>query len=390
MAALYDLVIVGAGNLGLWTAYHLARQHFGRIAICEREWAGFGATSRSAGVVRQQGGSETAIRLGKWARQLYLELGEELGLDSGFSQVGYYVLAETDEEKQAFLDLVELRRRCGVANEWLDAAEGRRRWPWLNWERFVGATFTPDDGYVHPPIVVRNATYAVLRSQGIELFEKCPVTAIASTGRTYRIETARGVFEAERVLDAGGPRGARDIGALFGVDVPVAAARHQIVTFATVADWLPRPFPMLFNLAKGIYVRPEEQGALLGMSNPEERADPSERYQIPYDWAYSDRMRPVWESAFPFLVGQGISRAWSASIDYTPDHLPIVDQPRAGFYVLAAGGHGMMWGPALGLKMAELIREGAVTDLPADEITLARFAVPRKVRDAIALPFPTT
>jgi sarcosine oxidase subunit beta len=389
MSAAYDLVIVGAGNLGLWTAYHLARQGFGRIAICERDWAGFGATSRSAGVVRQQGGSETAIKLGKWARQLYLDLGERLGLDSGFTQVGYYVLAQTEAEKRAFLELVELRRRCGVENEWLDAAEGRRRWPWLDWEHFVGATYTPDDGYVQPPIVARNITYAALRSESIDLFEKCAVSAITCAGRVFRVETARGQLETERILDAGGPRGARTIGAMLGVDVPVAAARHQIVTFATVADRLPKPFPMLFALGEGIYVRPDEHGALLGMSNPVEKADSSERYQIPFDWAYSEQMRPTWESAFPFLQGQGIARAWSASIDYTPDHLPIVDQPREGLYVLAAGGHGMMWGPALGLKMAELILRGTVTDLPADEISLGRFAGPAKVRDAIALPFPT-
>ncbi|MFN8536965.1 MAG: FAD-dependent oxidoreductase [Thermomicrobiales bacterium] len=69
----YDVVIIGGGNLGLWTAHQLARG-VGKIAVCERQWAGFGATTRSAGVVRQQGGSETAIKLGKWARELYLGL----------------------------------------------------------------------------------------------------------------------------------------------------------------------------------------------------------------------------------------------------------------------------------------------------------------------------
>src|SRR5262252_6001631 len=158
MATTFDVLIVGAGNLGLWTAYHLAKRRVGRIAICERYWAGFGATSRSAGVVRQQGGSETAVKLGKWSRELYLALGPELGLDSGFTETGYYVLAETEEERAAFLDLVNLRRACGVENTWLDADEGRRRFPAIDWEGFRGATYTPDDGYVHPPIVARNIT----------------------------------------------------------------------------------------------------------------------------------------------------------------------------------------------------------------------------------------
>ena len=102
-------------------------------------------------------------------------------------------------------------------------------------------------------------------------------------------------------------------------------------------------------------------------------------------------MRPDWESAHPALAGVPISRAWAASIDYTPDHLPIIDEPMEGFYVLAAGGHGMMWGPALGEKMAELISKGKVEDLPEEDIKLARFSRekdPDRLQDAIALPFP--
>jgi glycine/D-amino acid oxidase-like deaminating enzyme len=81
----YDVVVVGGGNLGLWTAHRLAWRGFGRIAVLERGWAGGGATSRSAGVVRQQGGSETAAKLGRLSRELYLQLGEELGLGEAWA-----------------------------------------------------------------------------------------------------------------------------------------------------------------------------------------------------------------------------------------------------------------------------------------------------------------
>jgi sarcosine oxidase subunit beta len=146
---------------------------------------------------------------------------------------------------------------------------------------------------------------------------------------------------------------------------------------------------MCFALSKGYYFRPEEQGVLLGMSNPHEQPDQSERFQIDFDWAYYEGLRPLWEEAFPPIKGQPVSRSWAASIDFTPDHLPIIDQPRPGFYTLAAGGHGMMWGPALGMKMAELVATGKVTDLPRDEIRLGRFAEGVQSHDRIALPFPT-
>src|ERR671911_1533166 len=123
----YDVVVVGGGNLGLWTAHRLARGGFGRIAVWERGGAGGGATSRSAGVVRQQGGSETAAKLGKLSRELYLRLGDELGLDSGFKETGYYIVAETQEEKEGYLRLVEVRRAAGGEDEWGEPDEGGRR-----------------------------------------------------------------------------------------------------------------------------------------------------------------------------------------------------------------------------------------------------------------------
>src|ERR671911_2209495 len=212
----YDVVVVGGGNLGLWTAHRLARRGFGRIAVCERGWAGGGATSRSAGVVRQQGGSETAIKLGKLARELYLKLGEELGVDSGFTETGYYIAAETEEEKEGFLRLVEVRRAAGVENEWVEPEEGKKRFPDLNWDRFVGATYTADDGYVHPPVAARNATYAALSEDAVDLFEMCEVLGVESRGGRFAVESVRGVFEAGREVDAGGAPGAHAGGALVG------------------------------------------------------------------------------------------------------------------------------------------------------------------------------
>jgi sarcosine oxidase subunit beta len=385
----YDAVVVGGGNLGLWTAYGLAERGLGRVAVCERGWAGWGATSRSSGMIRQQGGTVAAIVLGRLSRQAYLRLGEALGLDSGYVETGYFVVAASDKEAELFQGHVGLRLYHGVESVWLEPGEARQRFPQLDWDRYAGATYCPTDGYVHPPLVARNITFGVVRA-GVEVLERCEVLGIEPTSAGYRLETTRGAFASGIVVDAGGPRGAKQVAALLDVAVPVAATRHQVVSYATV-DGIASPFPMAFVVAEGWYVRPEEQGAVVGVSNPAERADASGRYQLGFDWDFHERMRPVWEAAFSPVAGQPISRTWAASIDYTPDHLPILDQPRPGFFVVAAGGHGMMCGPGLGLKAAELVATGNVSELPAEEIGLDRFrsgaAVPPK--DQIALPFPT-
>ena len=43
------------------------------------------------------------------------------------------------------------------------------------------------------------------------------------------------------------------------------------------------------------------------------------RYQLDYDWAYYEELRPYWETIFPALKGQQVSRAWAASIRASAD-----------------------------------------------------------------------
>jgi sarcosine oxidase subunit beta len=102
-------------------------------------------------------------------------------------------------------------------------------------------------------------------------------------------------------------------------------------------------------VAAGLYWRPEEGGLLFGMSNPEE--PPGEAGSIDED--YLALMRTRLHRLVPVVAGLGLRRLWAATIDYTPDHLPIIgpalgpEGPVHGVTVACAGGAGMMWGPAV-------------------------------------------
>jgi sarcosine oxidase subunit beta len=152
---------------------------------------------------------------------------------------------------------------------------------------------------------------------------------------------------------------------------------------------------MVFDVASGIYWRPEEGGVLWGMSNPDER--PGEAGE--FDWAYYDRMRARVAALLPATSGLGLRKAWAATIDFTPDHLPILgpllgaDGPVAGTVVAAAGGHGMMWGPAVSRAAADLAVEGRTDLVDVSDLGLDRFDDQGRSRlapDPIALPFPET
>jgi sarcosine oxidase subunit beta len=367
----HDIIVIGGGNLGCWTAYHLAKRGTGRIALLERGWIGAGHTVRSAGMIRQQGMTALNTQLAIWSRECYLQVGRELGLDSGFNQVGFFVLAATKPEARLYPTLVEQRRALGVDNEWVEPLDGKNRFPPLNWDNLSGATFAATDGYVHPPIVVRNISYAVAKA-GVEIHEQCPVTAVEPAANHWRVSTPAGTFEAGQVVCAGGGKGSVELGRFVGLELPVTTHRHQIVVFPFVPRNFPKPFPLFYVPEYGVYMRPEEQGVMLGM-NPPGEDDAADAYQIAFDWSYFRETRDRWQTLFPDIEGLPISRVWAAPIDGTPDGQPIIDEPLPGLFVLNAGGYGMMGGPGMGMKMAELVADERITGIDRDLVRLDRF-----------------
>jgi len=150
---------------------------------------------------------------------------------------------------------------------------------------------------------------------------------------------------------------------------------------------------MVFDVASGIYWRPCEGGVMWGMSNPEEQ--PGEATE--FDGAYYARMNARMARLLPTTAKVGLRKTWAATIDFTPDHLPILgpalgpDGVLEGTVVAAAGGHGMMWGPGVARAAADLALEGATDVLDVSELGLDRFdehGRSRLVPDPIALPFP--
>jgi sarcosine oxidase subunit beta len=147
--------------------------------------------------------------------------------------------------------------------------------------------------------------------------------------------------------------------------------------------------PMVFDVPSGLYWRPEEGGLLFGMSDPDD--PPGENRTI--DFGYLALMRSRLAERVPATAGLGIRRAWAATIDYTPDHLPIIGAA-PGYdtvFVASAGGAGMMWGPAVARAVADVALTGSTDIVNTADLGLDRFDASGRSRlaaDPIALPFP--
>ncbi|MEX2183634.1 MAG: FAD-binding oxidoreductase, partial [Chloroflexota bacterium] len=258
-----------------------------------------------------------------------------------------------------------------------------------------GGTFRVGDGHIDPPRNVRAYSLA-MQAAGVELRERTAFTGLrtAADGRVTGVDTSAGPIATERVLLTGGP-GLRAVGEAAGIRIPVGAARHTIALLEP-HEAFAEPVPMVFDLAAGLYWRPEEGGLLFGWSDPDD--EPGEARSI--DWDAYERYRDRLAGFVPITRGMALRKIWVATIDYTPDHTPIVgpglrpDGERIpGVTVVAAGGHGMMWGPALSRAAVDLALDGATDVLDAADLGLDRFderGRSRLATDPVTLPYPTS
>jgi sarcosine oxidase, subunit beta len=387
-----DAVVVGGGTIGAWCAYFLRRAGLDRVVLLEKGMLGQGASSRAAGIVRMQGGTPVAVRLGQWSRRFYLGQRDELGTDSGFVSQGYLLPCFTDAEVAAARDRMIMQSSLGVPVRWLDPAEVDAVNPTLAPGRTLGGTFCADDGYITPPRNVTAYTVALAIS-GVRVCEQVRFTGLVMAGDgAAGVETSAGPISAPLVVLTGGPKLA-EVGRLAGVRIPAGGVRHQVAVTEPHPDLRPARVPMVFDLAAGLYWRPEEGGLLFGMSNPDEQ--PGEAGSV--DEAYLARMRERLATLVPVTAGLGLRKTWAATIDYTPDHLPIIGPALgphgtlAGVTVACAGGAGMMWGPAVARMAADLALTGTSEVVDPATLGLDRFddaGRSRLATDPIALPFP--
>jgi sarcosine oxidase subunit beta len=387
-----DAIVIGGGTIGAWCAYFLRRSGLDRVVLIEKRTLGQGASSRAAGVVRTQGGTPWAVQLGEWSRRFYLRQQDELGIDSGFVPQGYLLPCFTKGDVTAARERMDMQLGLGLQVRWLEPGQLDALNPTLTPGRTLGGTYCAEDGYLTPP---RNVTaYAVaLAMSGVQVRERVTFTGLSTAdGRVTGVQTSHGPVQAPLVVLTGGPELA-EVGGLAGIRIPAGGVRHQVAVTEPHPDLAPERVPMVFDLAAGLYWRPEEGGLLFGMSNPDEMPGTARSVDEPYLALMRQRLAEL----VPVTASLGLRRTWAATIDYTPDHLPIIGpaivrgEILPGATVVSAGGAGMMWGPAVARTAADVALTGRSDVVDVTDLGLDRFDEAGNSKlgsDPIALPFP--
>jgi glycine/D-amino acid oxidase-like deaminating enzyme len=207
-----DVAIVGAGFTGLWTAYYLATAQPGlRIAVCEREIAGFGASGRNGGwcsalfpaslaKLTRMAGRGPAVAMYRAMQDTVDEVGRVAaaeGIDSHWAKGGTVQLARSAAQLERAGQEVAQARAFGFGEadlRLLSAGEANER---VNATDVLGGTYTPHCAAIHPARLARGLAAAV-RRHGVSLHEGTAVTEIAPG----RLRTRAGTVTAGYVIRA--------------------------------------------------------------------------------------------------------------------------------------------------------------------------------------------
>jgi len=207
-----DVAIAGAGYTGLWTAYYLSRAEPGlRIAVCEREIAGFGASGRnggwcsalfpaSLGKLARMAGRDAAIAMGRAMQETVDEVASAAaaeGIDCHWAKGGTVMLARSPAQlDRATAEVAEARKfGFGSADLRLLTAAAAREYAAAT--GVLGGTYTPHCAAIHPGRLVRGLAEAV-RRRGVTVYERTPVTQILPG----RLVTPSGMVRARHVIRA--------------------------------------------------------------------------------------------------------------------------------------------------------------------------------------------
>ena len=371
-----DVAIVGAGYTGLWTAYYLAGLDPSlRVAVVEKEVAGFGASGRNGGwcsaffamsdaTLAEQVGLAGMHAMRRAMEHSVDEVGAVAaaeGIDCHYRKGGSISLARTSAQLAAARGEVEEARSLGVSQDdlrWCDQVEA---FELVGATRVLGGVFTPHCAAIHPARLVRGLAEAVER-RGVTIYEGSPVSGFSRAGPrgVNRLQTPGGRLRADVVIRA-----------TEGFTARLPGRRREVVPlYSLMVATEPLPEPTLETVGVNggltftdgrhliIYGQRTADGRLAfgGRGAPYHFASGIEETfdQVP---AVHSALKATLVELFPSLAGVAFTHTWGGPLGVHRDWYPSVRFDRASGLGSAGGyvGDGVSTTNLAGRTLADLI-----------------------------------
>ena len=362
-----DVVVIGAGAMGLSTALHCALS--GRsVVVLERHTPGSQASGRAAGLFKSVQADELRTRLARRSITRAATFTEWAGTPLAVASSGSFLIARTPQHREYLEHELAQSRRWGADVREATPAQLAERLSYYSPAGDDFALWCPEDVYIEEPVSLIQACMAACQRLGAVVAEHEPVVGIPVTaGRVVGVETERRSITAPVVVDAAGGW-VRQVADLAGAWVPVAPVRHQLLITAPTTQVRPSD-PIARVVDAAVYLRPARGGLMVGGFEPEPLPlDP--RYQaasfstdeLPLDLGVLRRMTAQVTHEVPVASTAPVAEHRGGLFTMSPDGRfvagPVPDLP--GLWVASGcNGSGFSSSLAIGEALAEWITKDA-------------------------------
>jgi glycine/D-amino acid oxidase-like deaminating enzyme len=361
-----DVVVIGAGALGLSVALHCALD--GRsVVVVDRHAAGSQASGRAAGLFKSVQADELRTSLARRSIGKAISFGDWAGVPLEVARSGSFLIART-RRHQGFI-----RAEAGQSGGWgvrLREAAPAEVADRVSYYRGSGdelAIWCPEDVYVEEPISLVQAYLAACRLHGAEVLEyEAAVGVPVSGGRVTGIETTARSIAAGVVVDAAGAW-VRQVAGLAGAQVSLVPVRHQLLITTPLPEVDPaEPITRVADAA--VYLRPARGGLMFGGFETaplplDPRAEPASfsTADVPLDLGVLRRLAGQVSGEAP-LAGAPVAEHRGGLFTMSPDGRFVVGPvPGAAGLWVASGcnGSGFSSSLAIGEALASWIGGGS-------------------------------
>lgn len=367
-----DVIVIGGGIIGLFSAYMLLRQG-AEVVLVDKGFCGSGQSVRTGGGIRWHHASELNRALTKISAYIW----EEFLPDLNYKDTGHLFLTNSTEQNENFKLQVLNANEDRISSELLSKEVLIDRWK-LN---FNSGIYCNEGGYLD-----QHKTIELLRSKviyrGGKIKEGFHVLEILknSNGEVYGVKSGDGQLVANYVVNAAGSH-AGQVASTCGHELPIISRRHELLIAKTELEL---DFPWLIDVDAQVHIRPNQDQTVLfgGFLGHDPEAHP-DQYNMNYE---NDWVRAVLKAvrhSFGIAIEQSaIIDGWAGLYPGTPDYHPVLEISKPGL-ITAAGfsGTGLMHAPAVGVIVADLITQGKTNIFGIENLNSSRFDRPTRLQD---------